>query len=529
MVCAKEPTDCQAQFRYGEPTVFLIKRVKNRTAYQALCRGTVAWGPRGRFEPYYQNEYTILMLLVIACLILCTVFGNGLVVAALFLERSLQRFSNYLTVSLAVADLMLAALVMPISALDAVSTRWFMGLSICDFWIVMDVLCCTASILHLVDIAIDRYWAVTHADYSRRNNKKIIFGMIFFTWFAAITISLPSRFTITESSNLIAQVLKHRSCVINNDRVYTVFSTVGSFFLPMTFLLFIYIKIYASARKRIRRNKFKWLECPSSATTTMKTCESTITLTEAATISGVPPSPVKPLVKGTTGLFNHARLFNPTIWVDNGNDIDDVVYDCGHSPSSSPHPNDVPAIQSSFIPQTPLPTPHRAFDLQHLSSSPPSPLRTPSPKANGCINFNHLPCERKRKYAFDINISCALMSVKRSHLNKDFSVAAVETVVARRERLEHRRERRAAPTLAILTACFLLCWIPFSVNALVQPFCGKVFVLPTAGGRFFLWLGYLNSPLNPIIYTVFSPDYRKAFVKILTCGNNGFRTGKQRW
>nr|CDS17297.1 serotonin receptor [Echinococcus granulosus] len=261
----------------------------------------------------------------------------------------------------------------------------------------------------------------------------------------------------------------------------------------------------------------------------MKTCESTITLTEAATISGVPPSPVKPLVKGTTGLFNHARLFNPTIWVDNGNDIDDVVYDCGHSPSSSPHPNDVPAIQSSFIPQTPLPTPHRAFDLQHLSSSPPSPLRTPSPKANGCINFNHLPCERKRKYAFDINISCALMSVKRSHLNKDFSVAAVETVVARRERLEHRRERRAAPTLAILTACFLLCWIPFSVNALVQPFCGKVFVLPTAGGRFFLWLGYLNSPLNPIIYTVFSPDYRKAFVKILTCGNNGFRTGKQRW
>ncbi|CDS42336.1 serotonin receptor [Echinococcus multilocularis] len=393
-----------------------------------------------KFSPFY----TILILLVLACLILCTVFGNGLVVAVLHaLLFNSHKFTNIAPqYCLAVADLMLAALVMPISALDAVSRGWFMGLSICNFWIVMDVLC------------------FTHVDYSRRNNKK--------NYHRNDIFHVVCCYNYIFTDNLIAQVLKHGSCVINNDRVYTVFSAVGSFFLPMTFLLFIYIKIYAS----------------------MKTCESTITLTEAATISGVPPSPVKPLVKGTvlnitqqlfstsTDLSRYciksARLFNPTILVDTGNDIDD----------------------------TPLPTPHRAFDLQHLSSSsPPSPLLTPSPKANGCINFNHLPCERKLKYAFDINTSCALMSVKRSHLNKDFSMAAVETVLARRERLEHR----------------------------LQPFCGKVCVLPTAGGRFVLCLGYLNSLLNPIIYTVFSPDYRKAFVKILTCDNNGFRTGKQRW
>jgi len=36
---------------------------------------------------------------------------------------------------------------------------------------------------------------------------------------------------------------------------------------------------------------------------------------------------------------------------------------------------------------------------------------------------------------------------------------------------------------------------------------------------FFLWLGYFNSTLNPIIYTVFSPEFRQAFKKLL-CGRN---------
>ena len=31
------------------------------------------------------------------------------------------------------------------------------------------------------------------------------------------------------------------------------------------------------------------------------------------------------------------------------------------------------------------------------------------------------------------------------------------------------------------------------------------------------WLGYVNSALNPIIYTIFNGEFRKAFKKIMVC------------
>ena len=56
-----------------------------------------------------RNYYAMLYSL----LILAIVFGNVLVCVAVLRERSLQTTTNYLVVSLAVADLLVASLVMP--------------------------------------------------------------------------------------------------------------------------------------------------------------------------------------------------------------------------------------------------------------------------------------------------------------------------------------------------------------------------------------------------------------------------------
>lgn len=89
--------------------------------------------------------------------------GNVFVIAAILLERHLQNVANYLILSLAVADLLVACLVMPLGAVYEVSQQWTLGPELCDMWTSSDVLCCTASILHLVAIALDRWGAPSPA------------------------------------------------------------------------------------------------------------------------------------------------------------------------------------------------------------------------------------------------------------------------------------------------------------------------------------------------------------------------------
>jgi len=63
------------------------------------------------------NLWSLLLLLFPVA----TAFGNALVCASVWTERSLQTVTNYFIVSLAVADLMVAVLVMPLAVYVEVS------------------------------------------------------------------------------------------------------------------------------------------------------------------------------------------------------------------------------------------------------------------------------------------------------------------------------------------------------------------------------------------------------------------------
>ncbi|RWS26759.1 hypothetical protein B4U80_07664 [Leptotrombidium deliense] len=84
-----------------------------------------------------------------------------------------------------------------------------------------------------------------------------------------------------------------------------------------------------------------------------------------------------------------------------------------------------------------------------------------------------------------------------------------------RESIEAKRERKAAKILVIITVTFLICWIPFFFFAILLPLCGEYCNPGNSVLIFVLWLGWVNSTLNPIIYTVFSPEFRAAFERIL--------------
>ncbi|CAH1396975.1 unnamed protein product [Nezara viridula] len=94
-----------------------------------------------------------------------------------------------------------------------------------------------------------------------------------------------------------------------------------------------------------------------------------------------------------------------------------------------------------------------------------------------------------------------------------------------KEAADSKRERKAAKTLAIITGAFVMCWLPFFIIAILLPICSmyNVCVLNDHLFAFFLWLGYFNSTLNPIIYTIFSPEFRHAFKRILCGRRNSVR------
>ncbi len=74
-------------------------------------------------------------------------------------------------------------------------------------------------------------------------------------------------------------------------------------------------------------------------------------------------------------------------------------------------------------------------------------------------------------------------------------------------------DNKAAITLGCIMGTFLFCWVPFFTINLVAAFCPTC--VPIVVFSVLTWLGYFNSTLNPIIYSIFNVEFREAFKRVL--------------
>lgn len=84
-----------------------------------------------------------------------------------------------------------------------------------------------------------------------------------------------------------------------------------------------------------------------------------------------------------------------------------------------------------------------------------------------------------------------------------------------------KRETKVLKTLSIIMGVFVFCWLPFFVLNCVVPFCdledlGAPPCVSDTTFSIFVWFGWANSSLNPVIYA-FNADFRKAFSTLLGC------------
>ncbi|XP_006870476.1 PREDICTED: alpha-1D adrenergic receptor-like [Chrysochloris asiatica] len=184
----------------------------------------------------------------LAAFILTAVAGNLLVILSVACNRHLQTVTNYFIVNLAVADLLLSATVLPFSATMEVLGFWAFGRAFCDVWAAVDVLCCTASILSLCTISVDRYVGVRHSlKYPAIMTERKAAAILALLWVVALVVSVGPLLGWKEPVPP-----DERFCGITEEAGYAVFSSVCSFYLPMAVIVVMYCRVYVVARSTTR-------------------------------------------------------------------------------------------------------------------------------------------------------------------------------------------------------------------------------------------------------------------------------------
>ncbi|KAM9300707.1 D(3) dopamine receptor [Morus bassanus] len=391
---------------------------------------------------YYALCYCILILAII--------FGNVLVCLAVLRERTLQTTTNYLVVSLAVADLLVATLVMPwVVYLEVTGGVWTFSRICCDIFVTMDVMMCTASILNLCAISIDRYTAVVKPvqyQYSTgQSSCRRVSLMIVIVWMLAFTVSCPLLFGFNTTGDPSV-------CSISNP-IFIIYSSLVSFYLPFMVTLLLYVRIYLVLRQR---QKKRTLTRQGSHSASTKPCHAHKEHMERKALPNRCQgtfSPCLPLKCSRQEMSTKRNLL--------------TVFSLQRYRSF---------CHEASVTKTPGTTQHSRLEERTKSMKPGLEVRR-------------------------LSDGKTISSLKLAH---------------QQPRLIQLQERKATQMLAIVLGTFIVCWLPFFLIHILNAHCPSCHVPPGLYSAS-TWLGYVNSALNPIIYTTFNTDFRKAFLKILCC------------
>ncbi|XP_071756722.1 dopamine receptor D2a isoform X1 [Centroberyx gerrardi] len=414
---------------------------------------------QGQKHPY--NYYAMLLTL----LIFVIVFGNVLVCIAVSREKALQTTTNYLIVSLAVADLLVATLVMPWVVYLEVVGEWRFSKIHCDIFVTLDVMMCTASILNLCAISIDRYTAVAmpmlyNTRYSSRRRVTVMISVV---WVLSFAISCPLLFGLNNTATRDESL-----CVIANP-AFVVYSSIVSFYVPFIITLLVYVQIYVVLRKRRKRVNTK----PKQ-----RACQAA----------------------------DHDMSASLKIFIkDVANEGEDLELDELNNSGSSQKQKQQPQCTLGDAPATS----HQQLMPTKANASPTS--TPPTPPEDG------LKSEKNGDPAKEVLVDPAPIVAKAFQtqaLPNGKTQTSVKTMSKRK--ISQQKEKKATQMLAIVLGVFIICWLPFFITHILNTHCTKCKV-PAEMYNAFTWLGYVNSAVNPIIYTTFNVEFRKAFIKILHC------------
>ncbi|XP_038556035.1 5-hydroxytryptamine receptor 4-like [Micropterus salmoides] len=206
---------------------------------------------------FHATTVNVCVLCLLLPIPIFAIMGNLFIMAAVARFQHLRTPTNAFVVSLAVADLLVAVLVMPFSLVRSISS-WHFGRHFCRAHFLLDVTLCTSSIFNLSCVALDRYIAVCDPlHYPARMSPRRVAMLLLLCWILPVVISSlcvslgmytqPPFDVVGSSTQQDTQM-----CLATFHVPYAFATSAVSFFIPMGFMLFAYGKIFKAAQRQAR-------------------------------------------------------------------------------------------------------------------------------------------------------------------------------------------------------------------------------------------------------------------------------------
>ncbi|XP_037500586.1 5-hydroxytryptamine receptor 1-like [Rhipicephalus sanguineus] len=134
----------------------------------------------------------------------------------------------------------------PAMHLELTGHRWYLGPTACDAWVSVDVASCTASILNLCMISVDRYLAITRPlTYGVRRTARRAWACIGAVWLLSGLISVPPLLVLGNEHG----TPEMPTCLVCQHLAYQLYATLGAFYIPLVVMLSMYWRIHRAAKK----------------------------------------------------------------------------------------------------------------------------------------------------------------------------------------------------------------------------------------------------------------------------------------
>jgi len=175
-----------------------------------------------------EKSYIEIVELIVLCLIAILVLvGNVLVILAFWLgPRSIRTHTNYFVVNLAVSDLMVGLVSLPFWIINRADSS-LISPNVYQFFIALDILCGTCSILSLAAISLERMYAVKFPTKHFNLSTMPVMCVIVASW----------------SYSIILTTIKF----ITNVRTFTALIFALAFCLPLLVIIGSYCVIFYTA------------------------------------------------------------------------------------------------------------------------------------------------------------------------------------------------------------------------------------------------------------------------------------------